>query len=119
MLCFKFITSSVQVPPGLFNVQTATHTQMGYLLQLSDSVLLATPGSIMLRAASHHLSTQVAIVILTCPAKYVIVIANLSTKMSQVKMQTVSGDSNRNNKDRQTATPTMKHQQQIKTIFST
>lgn len=45
--------------------------------KLSHSVLLATFGSIMLRAAPHNLFAQITVVNLACPAEHVIVIANL------------------------------------------
>lgn len=46
--------------------------------KLSDCVLLAALGTIVLRAASHHLPTQVAIMVLASPAEDVIVVPYLS-----------------------------------------
>lgn len=47
---------------------------------LSHCVLFATLRHIMVGAALHQLFTQVAVMLLACPAEYMIVITNLLTK---------------------------------------
>lgn len=50
--------------------------------ELLHCMLLATSGTVMLRASPHYLSTQVAIMVLTWPAENVIVIADLNIDLT-------------------------------------